>query len=300
MEALIELTAIRKAFGRTVALEDVSLRVEADTIVGLIGPNGAGKTTLLKIIAGLVRPDSGVLSVSIPLPRIGAAVDRPGFYPYLSGRDNLVALCLTGGMRARDAKRKVAATLELVGLAGAADRRFGGYSTGMGQRLAMAAALLPDPRLLILDEPASGLDPAGVAQLRVQLQDIRRAGCTVLVSSHLLGEVEQVCDSVAILDRGRVVASGPIESLTTGRTVWRLAYADAARASRAADILASGFTTSIDGRMLSAVSRGDPSVEPLPVVAAAGLLPSEAARDQPNLEEIYLRLTGSGHGGPQA
>lgn len=291
--AFVDMVSVTKSFGPTVALENFSLSVPPHSIVGLIGPNGAGKTTVMKILAGLVRPDAGHLLMGIPPERIGASIDRPGFYPYLNARQNLEALCLTAGMRTSEAKSRALSSLALVGLAEAAERKFAGFSTGMGQRLAMAAALLSDPTLLILDEPASGLDPAGVAQLRDTLENVRQRGCTILVSSHLLGEVEQVCDTVAIIDRGHLVASGSIASLVTGPTVWRLEYPNAEIANRAAAALAGSFAASVKDRIVSAVSREDPAAEPLHVVAALDLLPSEVSREQRRLEDIYLRLTSA-------
>ena len=301
MDTILEVAAIRKAFGPTVALDEVSFAVLPNTIVGLLGPNGAGKTTLMKVIVGLVHADGGRVQLRTDPPvRIGASIDSPGFYPYLTGRQNLIALGMTAGGSYSAVARRADELLAEVGLSEAADRKFGGYSTGMGQRLGIAAALLAAPELLILDEPASGLDPAGVAPVRDVLGELRAEGCTVLVSSHLLGEVDKICDSVAIIDRGRLLADGPVAALAPGRVAWRLSYLTSEDAARASAVLAPHFDTSVAGHVVSAVPRQSGSAPPLDLVAPLGLLPHEVKLDQPSLEEVYLRLTSASRPGAAA
>lgn len=288
MDTVLEIVGLRKAFGSTVALDDVSLAISEGSIVGLLGPNGAGKTTLMKVVVGLVKADAG--QIRLGSTSIGALIERPGFYPYLSARQNLHALGLTAGMAGSALAERVASTLARVGLQGAADRKFGQFSTGMKQRLGIGAALVVEPRLLILDEPVSGLDPAGVAEMRRLLLELRGEGRTTLVSSHLLGEVEQVCDQIAIIDRGRMLAAGPISEITSGPQTWRLIFSQTGQAERAAELLGERFATSVSGLEVLAVARDGTDVAPLEIVSAAGLLPREASLQQASLEKAYLRL----------
>jgi ABC-2 type transport system ATP-binding protein len=185
-------------------------------VYGFLGPNGAGKTTTLRMLLGLVRPTSGTVRVlgappgdPAALARIGMLVESPAFYPYLSGRDNLRVVARYGGVPAG----RVDQTLEMVGLTARASDRVAAYSLGMQQRLGLAAALLKDAELLILDEPTNGLDPAGVAEMRLLLRRLGRGGRTVLLSSHLLGEVQQVCDRIGVLSGGRLLREGTVAEL---------------------------------------------------------------------------------------
>jgi ABC-2 type transport system ATP-binding protein len=298
MGDILDIVGLRKAFGSTIALNDVSLSIPEQSIVGLLGPNGAGKTTLMKALVGLVKPDAGKVRLGRRPGRssevaIGAMIERPGFYPYLSARRNLEALGLTAGLSRRSLRDQVPAILERVDLRAAADRRFGEFSTGMKQRLALGATLLGSREVLILDEPVSGLDPAGVASVRRLLLQLRAEGRTILVSSHLLGEVEQVCDRIAIINLGRVMASGPIAEIASGPATWRLIFATGEQAEKAATLLDDGFTALVSGSEVSAVARDDTDRSPLEVVARLGVVPREAKLEQPSLEEAYLRLTGA-------
>ena len=220
---VIELERVRKTYGgvrkgRTVAVDDLTLSVASGGVHGFLGPNGSGKTTTIRILLGLVSPDAGavrVLGADVPrgLPavvgRVGALVESPQLFPTFSGRRNLQILA---GLTDLPGTR-VEQLLELVGLAERADDRVKGYSLGMRQRLAIAAAMLKAPELLILDEPTNGLDPAGMVEVRELIRTLGSDGrTTVFLSSHLLTEVEAVCDAVTILGRGRLVASGPVIS----------------------------------------------------------------------------------------
>jgi ABC-2 type transport system ATP-binding protein len=193
-----------------VALDQVDLNVGAGQLRGLLGPNGAGKTTLLRLLFGLVRPDAGEITVS---GRLSGFVEDPTFYPYLSGRRNLSLLARLDGLEP-DA---VEPLLDRVGLTDRAGDRVAGYSTGMRQRLGIAAALLHRPRVLALDEPTSGLDPAGIADTSALLRELAADGVAVLISSHLIGELEELCDSYTILLQGRVIWDGSAESVTQER-----------------------------------------------------------------------------------
>ncbi|MEZ0285047.1 MAG: AAA family ATPase, partial [Thermoleophilia bacterium] len=179
----------------------------------------------------------------------------------------------------------------------AADRRFGQFSTGMKQRLGLAGALLGSPRLLILDEPVSGLDPAGVASIRRLMLELRAEGRTMLVSSHLLGEVEQVCDQIAIIDKGRLLAVGPLDQLTAGPTTWRLTFSADDHAERAAAVLSQDFVATVSNAEVQAVPRNGTDLAPLEVVTRAGLVPREVSIQQTSLEQAYLRLVGSQESG---
>lgn len=298
MGDILDIIGLRKTYGSTVALNDVSLAIPEASIVGLLGPNGAGKTTLMKVMVGLVKPDAGEVRLRGRDGRqlsgaIGAMIERPGFYPYLSARRNLEALGLTAGMASGVLNDHVQTVLERVDLREAADRRFGQFSTGMKQRLGLAAALLGSREVLILDEPLSGLDPAGVADVRRLLLQLRAEGRTILVSSHLLGEVEQVCDRIAIINLGRLMASGPIAEIASGPATWRLTFTVVEQANSAAALLSEGFLASVSGSEVRAVVRDGSDVSPLEVVTPHGLVPREAILQQPSLEEAYLRLTGA-------
>ncbi|RUL95239.1 MULTISPECIES: ABC transporter ATP-binding protein [Micromonospora] len=210
-----ELHEVSKRYpGGVTAVDGLSLRVREGEVLGFLGPNGAGKTTTMRMLVGLVRPSAGRIQVlgqppGRQLARIGALIESPTFYPHLSGRDNLRLAARYAGVPDAAADR----VLDEVGLTARASSPFRTYSLGMKQRLGVAAALLKEPALLILDEPTNGLDPAGVAEMRELLRSLGQGGQTVLLSSHVLGEVEQVCDRIAVIDRGRLIAEGTPDEL---------------------------------------------------------------------------------------
>lgn len=218
----VETRGLTKRFGTNVAVDGVELLVPRGCAFGYLGPNGAGKTTLIRLLLGLTGADSGTMSLlGYPVPehrdralaRIGAIVDEPRFHGHLSGRENLEILAAA---REREARSRVAASLERVGLSHRADHKVAKYSMGMRQRLGVAACLIGDPQLLILDEPMNGLDPAGMQDMREMIGSLVDEGRTVVLSSHLLDEVERTCDAVAIVDRGKVIRQGPIADLLAG------------------------------------------------------------------------------------
>src|SRR5437868_5696268 len=217
----IQVSGLTKRYGRTLAVDALTFRVPRGGVVGFVGPNGAGKTTTIRVLMGLIRPTAGdafVLGnpVSRPemyLSRVGALIEAPAFYPALSGRRNLRALAILG----RHDRARVDELLALVGLGERGDDDYGQYSLGMKQRLGIAAALLPDPELLILDEPTNGLDPAGVREIRTLLRGIGDSGKTVFVSSHLLAEVQRMCDRLLVLRKGRLVFTGTVDELLSQR-----------------------------------------------------------------------------------
>jgi ABC-2 type transport system ATP-binding protein len=213
---LVQVHGLTKRYGDTLAVDGVDLVVRPGEVYGFLGPNGAGKTTTLRILTGLIAPTSGSVEVlggapgqARVLARTGSMIESPAFYPYLSGLDNLRLLA----EYAEVPRARVREVLELVDLAGRAKDRFSTYSLGMKQRLGVAAALLKDPELVILDEPTNGLDPAGMRDMRRLIRELGSEGRTVVLSSHLLGEVQQVCDRVGIINAGRMVAEHDVEEL---------------------------------------------------------------------------------------
>jgi ABC-2 type transport system ATP-binding protein len=217
---VIEVRGLTKRFGPVLAVDRLSFEVERGTVVGFLGPNGAGKTTTLRMLLGLVRPDEGTatingqayLDLAEPLHQVGAVLEASSFHPGRTARNHLRIQALAG----QADPSRIDDVLDLAGLTGAADRRVGKFSLGMRQRLGLATALLTDPELLILDEPANGLDPEGVRWLRDLLRGLADEGATVLVSSHILAEVAQTVDSVVILDHGRLIAQSTLAELTLG------------------------------------------------------------------------------------
>src|SRR5262245_39387045 len=219
---------LRKSYGSRLALDGLDLSVPSGVVYGFLGPNGAGKTTTMRLLTGLLHPDAGTIELlGQPLTRgdrrrlfeVGALVESPSFYPYLSGRANLHALAADGASVPRG---RIDELLELVGLRERAGDKVAGYSLGMKQRLGIAGALLSDPKLLLLDEPANGLDPAGIVAMRETLRRLAAAGKTVFVSSHLLAEVQVLADVIGIIARGRLVREGPLESLLSDQGVVRV------------------------------------------------------------------------------
>jgi ABC-2 type transport system ATP-binding protein len=242
--AALRASGLVKRFESTIAVDHVDLEVRGGEVRGLLGPNGAGKTTLLRMLFGLVAPDAGSielfgrpleLSGRPPMEGVAGFVEDPSFYPYLSGRANLELLAELDGGRAR---ARIDDALERVGLAGRARDRVSGYSSGMRQRLGIAAALLREPRLLLLDEPTSGLDPSGARDVGALLRELSTLGVAVLVSSHRIGEIESTCDSFTVLARGQVVWSGGAERLRAQApaSAYSLATSDDERALAIAEV----------------------------------------------------------------
>ena len=239
----VETHGLTKRFGPTVAVDDVELLVPGGSAFGYLGPNGAGKTTLIRTLLGLTRANAGTMALlGTPVPaersralaRVGAIVDEPRFHPHLTGRDNLRLLAAARG---GDAAQRIAPSLARVGLADRAGDKVATYSMGMRQRLGVAACLLADLELLMLDEPMNGLDPAGMHEMRAMIASLADEGRTVMLSSHLLDEVERTCDAVAIVDHGRVIRQGPIDELIrgAGTLVVQVDCAEPARAQQLID-----------------------------------------------------------------
>jgi ABC-2 type transport system ATP-binding protein len=292
--AAISVQGLTKRFGDVLAVDQLDFQVDQGTVAGFLGPNGAGKTTTLRMLLGLVAPTAGRATIAgrpyreLPDParRVGAVLEASGFHPGRSARDHLRVLATAAGLEAR----RVDQVLEQTGLAAAGRRRVGGFSLGMRQRLGLAAALLGDPEVLVLDEPANGLDPEGVHWLRGLLRGLADEGRTVLVSSHVLAEIAQTVDQVVIVDRGRLVTQSTLADLTAraDRTVRvRTPQPEALR-----DLLvARGATVTLDGPDQLVV--GDATTEQVGRAAAAGgVVLHEMRFERSNLEEVFLELTG--------
>jgi len=295
---VIEAEQLTKRFGKKVlAVDDISFAIEPGTITGVLGPNGAGKTTTLRMILDLVRPTSGSVRIlgrryrdlDAPAMRVGALLDASGFHPGRSGR-NALRVIATG---ARIPAVRVERALELVELEGAAKRAVKGYSTGMRQRLALAAALLGDPDVLILDEPTNGLDPEGMRWLRTFLRAQAEHGRTVLVSSHVLAEVEQTVDDVLIMSEGKLLAQGPIATLTSSaQPVVRVRTPQAEKLEAA--LRSAGASVTRLGEALAI--RGPSAAQVGDVAHAQGLPVHELLTEQPSLEDLFLQIAGTRRG----
>jgi len=267
-------------------------------VYGFLGPNGAGKTTTLRMLVGLIRPDSGWASVArnepgkpAGLARIGSLIEQASFYPYLSGRNNLKVVADYAGV----AHERVDAVLDEVDLLDAANRRFSTYSTGMKQRLGVAAALMKKPELLILDEPTNGLDPQGMAEMRMLIRRLGQGEHTVLVSSHLLGEVEQICDRVGVISHGRLVRESTVRELRgSAALLVRARPSDVAR-QMLAEMFGPEAVGQVDGALRVSTDL-EHSAELNARLAKAGVAVSELRPIQKSLEEVFFQLTGEEQG----
>ncbi|HET7736370.1 MAG TPA: ABC transporter ATP-binding protein [Nocardioidaceae bacterium] len=299
-DLVIETTRLRKEFRtvrgrRVVAVDELDLAVPRGGVHGFLGPNGSGKTTTIRMLLGLAGATSGEMRLfGEPVPqrlpqvidRVGAVVEQPKFTPTFSGRRNLVLLATSIGI----GSAKVDESIERVGLKGRERERYKGYSLGMKQRLAIAATLLKDPELLILDEPTNGLDPAGIREIRDMIRTLGQTGVTVLLSSHILAEVQQVCDSVSIIGNGRLLAHGRVEDLVggDGRHGHRVVVADPGAA--AAHLERAGLAVQRDGDVLYVEGAAD-AADITRALAQHELFVRELVAVRPDLESVFLDLT---------
>ena len=300
----IELEGLTKRFGARAAVDNLTAGIPAGKVTGFIGPNGAGKTTTMGMLLGLVGPTSGggrVLGQPLDrpgayLPRVGALVEGPAFWPGLTGAENLRSLAVLGG---HDTSR-VTTALEQVGLRERGADRYGTYSLGMKQRLGIAAALLGDPELLVLDEPVNGLDPTGITEMRHLMASLADEGRTVLVSSHLLSELEQIADWLLVIDRGRAVYQGPAAEFATGASAnVRLMPENDVELDKLVKVLsAEGHEARRQGELVVVPVDGQ---QPRALSAAlnraaadAGIVLSEVRVERPNLESYYLAMVEGG------
>jgi ABC-2 type transport system ATP-binding protein len=301
VSAVIEIEGLHKEYrrvrgGTTRALDGLDLEIPEGGVFGFLGPNGAGKTTTIRGLLGLVRPSAGrlrLLGVDVPrrLPevirRVGAIVEAPALFPRISGRRNLQILALLHGI----GNATIDNVLERVDLTERADDHVRTYSLGMKQRLGIAAALMKDPDVLVLDEPANGLDPAGIVEVRELLRRLGKEGRTVFVSSHILSEVQQTADRVAILARGRCVAAGPVaEVLATERAMGVLVKVADLEAGRAA-LVAAGLDAQLDGDLLRVAIAPAEAGSVTRALADRGFYLTELRPDTVDLETVFLELT---------
>lgn len=294
---MIVTRALTKRFGRTLAVDAIDMHVREGDRYGFLGPNGSGKTTLVRMVLGLVYATSGeieVLGRPVPkrvaeiLPQIGSLVEGPAAYPHLSGRTNLALIDAAGPGGRRTRSRRIESALERVGLAGVDRRPVKAYSLGMRQRLGLAAALLRTPRLLVLDEPTNALDPQGIREVRELLIELNRAGTTVFLSSHLLGEVEQLCSRVGVVDRGKLVLE---EELTTLRGPTGRVLVNTPDTALAASLL-DGQLEHRDGDQLM-IRHADPAALNAALVSA-GVRVSSIVTEHRTLEQVVLDVTSAG------
>lgn len=305
MSAVLEIEGLRKTYrsrkrGVRHALDGFDMRVEAGQVHGFLGPNGSGKTTTLRTLLGLIKPNGGrmaILGQELPhaLPavagQVGAIVESPQFFPHFTARDTLGLLAQAGELP----KQRVDEVLELVGLRDRAGERVKTYSLGMKQRLAVASALLKNPKLLILDEPANGLDPGGIREMRGLMRELSESGMTVVLSSHILGEIQLICDSVTIISLGRRVAFGPVEQVlaahSQGSVRVRLeAVSDLPQAADALTRAGVHVAAEPDHLMLSGV---DKPATVSRLLAEQGLYVSELTPVAVDLESVFLELTAT-------
>ncbi len=304
-DAAVVTSGLTKRFKHQVAVDSLDLRVPTGSVYGFLGPNGSGKTTTIRMLLGLIAPSEGTVEVlGRPMPsssgdvlqRVGALVEGPAFHPYLSGRDNLGRL--DAADRTGDpatSRARVAEALDRVGLLGAAGKRYRAYSLGMRQRLAIASALLRPRDLLVLDEPTNGLDPQGTREVRSLIGSLAEGGVTVLVSSHLLSEVEQMCSHIGVMHAGRLVAQGTAAEVRAGNEARATVETD--QTAAAAGIMAElGLTDVVvlEGVSVSALLREVPPEKIVSACVHQGVPVLGFRVAAPSLEDVFVSLTGEG------
>lgn len=293
-EARIVTHELTKKYGERTAVDAVSLAVEPGEVYGFLGPNGAGKTTTLRMMVGLVRPTSGSVEIlgSRPgnpavLRQVGSLIEEPGFYPYLSGRDNLRVLARSNGLN----NQQVEDVLQQVELRDRGSEKFKTYSLGMKQRLGVAAALLGDPELLILDEPTNGLDPAGMADMRNLIRRVAEFGRTVLLSSHLLGEVQQICDRVGVISNGQLLKEGTVADLRGAGAIRVVASPVEAAEQVMERLFGSGTAVRQQDGSLQLDVDAARSAEATAALVHGGIYVQEIRPVERTLEEVFLEMT---------
>jgi ABC-2 type transport system ATP-binding protein len=302
-DVVLRTRGLVKRFGQITAVDGLDIEVHRGEVVGLLGPNGAGKSTTIGMILGLVAPTAGRAEVmgrdvwhhrQNALAGVGAIVETPAFYPYLSGRDNLVALA---HIRGGGAHQRVDPLLARLGLAPRAGSKYRTYSLGMKQRLGIASTLLSDPAVVMLDEPANGLDPAGQREIRELIRELATESHGVLLASHVLHEVEQICDRVLVINKGRLVASGTIAEITHGASYFDLEVTEPERAAAALRTVPGvGEVRQVDGR-LHVVADSAHGAELSRALAGVGLYPSALVPRKSSLEDVFMELTDEGGSG---
>jgi ABC-2 type transport system ATP-binding protein len=301
----VRTTGLTKRFGDRTVVDQVDLAIPAGSVCGFVGPNGAGKTTTIRMLLGLIRPTAGggsILGGKLTEPasylrKVGALIEAPAFYPQLSGRDNLKALARLGRVNVAT----VAPALARAGLTERADDKYRSYSLGMKQRLGIAAALLPDPELLILDEPTNGLDPAGIVEMRGLIRSFADDGMTVLVSSHLISEIEQICDYVIMIRAGRLVHQGPVADLraTQQRDMIVAPERDEDRERLAKILQAAGCAATLQPteNTVRVETAGLSAADLNRLAATNGITLRQLAEQTRSLERAFFALTGTDDAG---
>jgi ABC-2 type transport system ATP-binding protein len=297
----VSTAGLTKRFGDRTVVDGVNLAIPRGSVCGFVGPNGAGKTTTIRMLLGLIRPTSGdgsILGGSLTDPasylhKVGALIESPAFYPQLSGRDNLKALARLGQIPSSAIDR----TLERTGMTARASDKYHSYSLGMKQRLGIAAALLPSPELLILDEPTNGLDPGGILEMRGLIRSFADDGITVLVSSHLISEIEQVCDHIVMIRAGRLVHQGPVAELAAGQrpdiVVAPEHDTDLPQLVRILEVSGLSVTASpADGTAVVPAS-GVSAADLNRLAARGGITLRQISERTRSLEDVFFRLTGT-------
>jgi ABC-2 type transport system ATP-binding protein len=302
--AAVATTGLTKRFRRQIAVDRIDLEVPGGAVYGFLGPNGSGKTTTIRMLLGLIAPTAGEISLlGSPMPaasrrvlrRVGSLVEGPAFHPYLSGRANLARLDAADRYSdPRTSRMRIDSALDRVGLLAAANKRYRAYSLGMRQRLAIANSLLMPRDLLVLDEPTNGLDPQGTREVRHLLGELARDGATVLVSSHLLAEVEQICSHVGVMYEGRLVAQAPVTELRVGTA--QIVRVDTDRTEDAARVLNElGLSEIATSAGYVTATLGEVAVEKIvPNLVNACVPVLGFAVQRPSLEDVFVSLTGEG------
>ena len=302
-DVVLRTRNLTKQYGQRLAVNNLNIEVRRGEVYGFLGPNGAGKTTTIRMALGLITPTDGAVEIlghdvasqrAVILPRVGALVETPALYLYMSGRNNLRAIASAlGGVP----ESRLDAVLDLVGLRGRDGDRVKTYSLGMKQRLGVAMALLQDPDLLILDEPANGLDPAGIVEMRDLMRRLAAEGKTVFISSHVLTEVRQICTRVAIVNLGRLVTESTVEDLVRGSGDFTVTVERAADALALVRMQPWGRTARLDGDgTLVAPAPNNRGSELTRFLVDAGFVPDSLTQRAQDLEEVFLRLTENGNG----
>ncbi|MHB8599130.1 MAG: ABC transporter ATP-binding protein [Ktedonobacteraceae bacterium] len=305
-EVVFRTRNLSKQYGQRLAVDNLNLAVNRGEIFGFLGPNGAGKTTTIRMALGLITPTGGSIEIlgqnvathgAHILPRVGALVETPALYLYMSGRDNLRAVgSALGGVP----DKRIEEVLTMVGLQGRQKDRVRTYSLGMKQRLGVGIALLQDPDLLILDEPANGLDPAGIVEMRDLMHQLAAEGKTVLISSHLLPEVQQICTRVAIINLGKLVTESTIEDLTTGTGEFAVTLERTAEALALIKQQPWGVSAHLDEKGAIVTQAPEQRGRNLNLfLVNAGFVPETLMLTTQDLEQVFLRLTDNGTGGVQ-
>jgi len=295
-DVVLRTRGLTKHFGNLVAVDNLDLEVRRGEVLGFLGPNGSGKSTTVGMILGLIRPTFGTVErQGMPLQRIGAIIESPAFYPFLSGRDNLRALALAvSGVN----EERIEQLLNSVGLASSAHRKYHTYSLGMKQRLGVASTLLCDPELVILDEPTNGLDPAGQQEIRALIPHLAEEGRSVLLASHLLYEVEHVCDRVAILQRGKLLAEGLVSDLLQREAFLEIGVSDLKAASELIGQLECVRAVRVEDGFLHVDADANSGSLITKTLAEAGIYVSSLSQKHISLEDVFLELTAEGDGTP--